>query len=221
MKSKLISIKKITKQGKKLLAFLVSLLVMFIALSPASRGTLSFLFASVGPFANIFTIGTPEVNVEEPGVTDPDDVEWGENNKVVSVSVASDSIAGVVRVLILPQLKTDMGELLGQNRLGEVSAPAMDGRLILGEITLHFADDWDDYWFFKDGYFYCKTVVQPGTSAGHLLTGVTLTQDTPEIRAEYQKINVEIEIFAELIQATGGAPGEWGVTVSGGNVTAL
>lgn len=220
MKNRLKFSKKLKRQEKKLLSFLVSLLVIFIALSPASRGTLAVMFKSLGPFSNIFTIGKANIDIVEPNVPDPDDVAWGENNKIVSVSVPSDSIPGVVRVFILPMLKTDSGEFIA-GQLGELTDPGAAGEIVLGEITLHFASDWSDYWFFKDGYFFCKTVVQPGTSVAHLLTGITLTNDTPEMREKYQSITVEIEVFAEIIQSTSGAPNEWGVTVTGANVTAL
>ncbi len=197
---------------KAKLFFVLQLLMTLILSTTAVTGTLAFLVDSVS-VTNNFTIGTADVEILEPGV-DPDKVNWGTNTKVVTVSNPSGNEPGVLRVFILPVLKGEDHEVIGMPLLGALSEP-VSNMMVLGDLTLHFDADWETYWFYRDGIFYYRHVLNGGETASHLLTGVTLTNATAAKIAEYQRYTVEIDVSTELIQSSGGAPASiFGVTVA-------
>ena len=81
--------------------------------------------------------------------------------------------------------------------------------------------EWNDTdWFLKDGYYYHKAAVAPGTN-----TAVLINSCRPLVTKDGYVLNVEI--MAQTIQALGttdanGTPAvtdAWGVQVDGGNLT--
>ena len=99
--------------------------------------------------------------------------------------------------------------------LGGLSAP-VGNKMVLGDLTLEFASDWSTNWFYQDGYFYYKKVLNPGESTTMLLSKVSLTSNTAEMKKKYADTEIKIEVMAAILQAEGGAPeAEWGITVTG------
>jgi len=197
-------------------------LVIFLISSAALGGTYAYLTANTTPAANDFTIGIPAVTVREPSV-DPAAVLWGAGTKPVTLSIPAGSMGGAVRAAIIPMLKDSTGNIIS-TPTGALTAPtvqATDATLVLGEITLHFAIDWETSWFYKDGYFYYRKVLNEGETTPAILTGVTLTDNTAEMTAKYQDIVVEIEVMSDVLQSTNEALALWGVKVDGdGNISA-
>ncbi|MFT3951943.1 MAG: SipW-dependent-type signal peptide-containing protein [Oscillospiraceae bacterium] len=205
--------RKITMRRAQVLLVLQLLLVGTLLFS-SSVGTLAYLTDSA-EVTNDFTVGAAKVVITETdGNTDidPTDVEWGDGNKTVNVSIPEEYTQGVVRVLIVPVLKDASGNIYGRNLLGAISEP-MNGTMKLGEITLNFDSSWDSYWTYQDGYFYYKTVLQPGETAQHLLTGVTLTNPTNENKKLFNSLDLDIHVSADVIQTVGNAFEVWGVNI--------
>ena len=166
---------------------------------------------------NTFSTGSVNIEITEPGV-DPADVPWGAAAKPVFVNVAADSVTSVVKVTLVPVVKDASGNIV-RRQLGGLSVPN-SSFLVMGDFTLRFNSDWEADWLYRDGSFYYKKTVAPGGSTAQILYGIELTDDTPEKRAEYAGLTVEINVIAEALQASGGAPAEWGLTVdASGNVT--
>lgn len=204
--------RKVKLPAKKWIYFVVQLSLVAAIFFSTTAGTMSYEFVASPSIVNDFTIGSAQVNINEPGV-DPNAVQWGGSNKKVTVSIPDGKAEGVVRVLVVPVLKTLTGEIIGQSMLGSLSEP-VSNKIVMGDITLNFDPNWQNEWLYMDGYFYYRRVLQPGETAQHLLTGVTLTNPTPAKLADYQNIRVEIEVTADVIQAIGGAPSVWGLTVN-------
>ena len=199
-------------------------LVIFLVASAALGGTYAYLTANTAPAANDFTIGIPAVTVREPSVT-PAAVLWGANTKPVTLSIPAGSMGGAVRAAIIPMLKDSSGNIVS-TPTAALSAPtvkpaASDATMVMGEITLHFAIDWETSWFYKDGYFYYRKVLNEGETTPPILTGVTLTNNTAEMTAKYQDIVVKIEVMSDVLQPTDEALALWGVKVdTGKNISA-
>ncbi len=218
--------KKIQKDDKPLRSgffsgrvslFTVQLILLTVViLSAAVGGTYAYLTINTTPAVNNFTFGIPQVIINEPSV-DPDNVAWGADTKPVTLSVPADAVGGVVRAAIIPMLLDADGNMTGVPT-GTLTAP-VDNKVVTGDITLHFKSGWETDWFFKDGIFYYKKVLETGQTTSLLLTGVSLTENTPEMTAKYQDIDVKIEVMADILQADPTALVLWGITVDvSGNV---
>lgn len=197
---------------------LTLLLAGALALAALAGTTLMYLTRLTPEKTNAFSVGDTSVEIVEPGV-DPGNVPWGANAKPVQLKSpgSADNVPGVVRAMIVPVLtEKSTGKVLSGN-LGALGAPS-GNTLVLGDITLHFAADWNTNWFYKDGYFYYRKVLSPGETTPLLLTGVTLSAGVSA--EEYKNISVKIDVLADILQASGtAAADEWGVTVNGSNVT--
>ena len=192
-------------------------LVLAVLVSiPSTRSVLKHLMA---PVINIFSFARSDISVVEPGI-DPNNVQWSASSKPVYVENAADSVPSVVRVTLVPVFTDEATGEVASVSVKPLSAP-QGHRIELGDITLVFSGDWGDSWFYRDGWFYYKEVLDPGQTTEKLHAGVTLTNDTPEMRTKYQNIKIEIEVFSESLQAEGAAPSQWNLSVdSSGNVTA-
>jgi hypothetical protein len=193
-----------------------SLLTILIAATTLA-GTYAYLLLNTAPVANDFTFGIPRVTIVEPSVT-PTAVVWGANTKPVFLSIPSDAIGGAVRAAIIPMLKDASGNIVS-TPTGPLAAPVANA-IVMGDITLHFASGWNTNWFYRDGFFYYKKVLNTGETTTQLLSGVTLTSNTPAMVAKYQNIVVQIEVMSDVLQPNQDALTLWGVTVDGsGNVS--
>ena len=195
------------KKLKKIAAILCALVIFTTA---ATLMYMSYLTNSVN---NTFKLGNAEVSVVEPGI-DQGNVEWGETSKPVYLEnpQSDTSIPGVVRAMLVPVLKDGQtGETIG-GELNIMTEPVND-QMALGDITLHFADDWETNWFYRDGYFYYRQVLDPGERSAQLLSGVTLTNGS--LSNANGNVQVTIEVLADILQSEGNAAqNEWNVSVS-------
>lgn len=188
-------------------------LILLLLITLTVAFTLMLMHYLTNTRQNTFTIGTAEVEIVEPGV-DPGEVEWGAESKPVYLENPGDgtSVPGVVRAMLVPVLKDSETENPVGGELGAMSEPVGD-KMVLGEITLHFASNWEDNWFYRDGYFYYRKVLNPGERTAQLLSGVTLTDGS--LSEVYGDADVTIEVLANILQAGSNAPEtEWNVSVS-------
>lgn len=196
---------KATKRRALSLALLVCAIVVI-------GSTIAFLSALTSKETNPFSFGEIEITVSEPP-----NVNW-ETKKVTLV--AGGDIPSVARAIIIPIFKNteeSVDPTMGSG--GALTAP-VGNKVVMGDITFVLASDWSDNWFYKDGYFYYKTVLQPGDQTAELLNKVSLTTDDDATREKYASIQIEVEVMAESLQAEGGAPlSVWGVNVVGSAVS--
>ena len=192
----------------KRIAAILCALVIF-----TTTATLMYLGYVTNSEKNSFELGNVEVSVIEPGINQ-DNVEWGETNKPVYLeNPQSDrSIPGVVRAMIVPVMKDGQtGETISGD-FGAMTEPVND-QMILGDITLHFANDWEANWFYRDGYFYYRQILNPGERSAQLLSGVTLADGS--LNNANSNDQVTIQVLADILQSEGNAAErEWNISVS-------
>lgn len=195
------------KWGKKsLLTGLAIALVLLIS----AGGTIAYLTTRTETADNLFDFPPAEVDIIEEFI--------GWEVKQVQVKNTSDKVPGVVRVLLLPRVLDAEGNY-AQTSLGSLGEPN-GNRVVMGDLTFELADDWADNWFYQDGFFYCRRVLEPGETSPVLLEKVSLTNDTPELREKYEGLTIDVDVLADILQAEGGAPAlEWEVTVNGTTVS--
>ena len=206
------------KINLRFLAGFTALQMILIVVFLSCGITIAFLSASQS-ITNRFIVAQPDIGIAEPNVPNPDSVNWGIDNKNVRISVTSEHASLYVKAAIIISAKDSAGQIFPFD-FGKFSAPdAVTGELIIGDFTLHFNPDWQDDWFYKDGYFYYKHILNSGEQTEVLLKGITLTNPTDTVKAKYQKLTINVDVLASSIQAKGSAVTEWGVSLELDGVT--
>jgi len=180
-------------------------------------GTLAVLTAMTNEVINPFTFGNIDIKIDE------DFTPWVIKEVRLTNETGENAVPGIVRAKIVPVLVDEANPVDGRGEnLGAIGAPT-GTRLPLGDFIFVFYESFaggdSANWFYKDGYFYYKSVLQPGqTTSVPLLQNVELGPDIdPE---KYEGINFNVEVLAEIVQAEGNAPFDaWGVTVTNGTVS--
>ena len=167
---------------------------------------------------NAISIGRADITIQEPGVNQSA-VQWSSSAKPVQVRLDSgqDQVKSFIRVMIVPVMKD--GDGLRSGPLASMSAPS--GQVMrMGNIDLYFVSGWSGNWFYRDGFFYYRSAVNPGDTTARLLSGATMKDGDAINALDFQDKSVTITVIAESIQAAGGAAADaWGVTVSGDTIS--
>ena len=176
----------------------------------AVGATLAFLFDILKPKTNMFSFDNSIIDV----IIDENEYNWDTKEVMLVNQDIPHAVPGVVRAMIVPVLKTNDGSNLGlAGSMAPLSEP-IGNTMALGDFVFTFQNNWQDDWFFKDGFFYYRKVLQPGESTTMLLSGVSLAD--PSLAEKYKDMRIEVEVMADIIQAANGAPtAAWGVYVSG------
>ncbi|MCF6465841.1 TasA family protein [Clostridium sp. Cult2] len=148
-------------------------------------GTMAW-FSDTKVATNLFTAGTVEIEVNEHGFEDLDNINPGDE-KTKNVSVKSiGTKRSYVRVALIPQwnpinLSTDV-VILNTN---------------------------EDDWVYENGWYYYKYILEQGEETSLLLESVTFASD---IGNEYQGATFTITVKAEAVQASHEAYKDvWGI----------
>ena len=167
----------------------MSLLLALVLLTGAVTGTLAWLFAKTDSVTNTFLpASVPNTPVE---------VFDGETKE--SIKIRNDgNISVYVRVKLVTYRVNDSGDHIG----GEATIP---------DFTL------GTDWFGKDGYYYYKKPVAPGTTSGELLGSSVTLKKYDDADGGKQVI----EVLSESIQSVPASTVEsvWPVAVVNGNLT--
>ncbi len=204
----------------RFLAGLTTIQLILIVVFLSCGATLAFLTATES-VTNRFILAEPTITVKESNVSNPDSVEWGPNSKNVQIVVSSAHGSVYVKTALILSAKDSAGNAYPLNT-GILSAPDITtGQLSAGDFTLYFNPDWENDWFFKNGYFYYKHILMPGEETNVLLKGITLTNNTDPMKAKYQNLTVQADILASSIQAKNSAVTAWGVSLDADGVTLI
>lgn len=159
-----------------------------------------------------------ELKFGQTGITVTENkYDWDAKEVKLTAAAGTDYVSGVARAMIVPYILDGAGSYISCD-LSAMSEP-VGNKMVLGDFTLEFDAAWQTYWFYKDGFFYYKEVLDPGDSTELLLKKVSLTNDTTAMREKYADAEIKVEVIAQILQAEGGAPQtEWGITVSGSAV---
>lgn len=196
------------RRKKKILFFAIASICIVTLL-----GTYARLSKHLQAQQNEFQIGRAGIEVIE---SDP--VSWDKKQVYLKAADDEKSVPGVARVMFVPRVLNASGEYV-QVDFAKIKAP-VGNNMVIGDITLKFSEDWEEKWFFKEGYFYYKTVLEPGEETTVLLQQVHLSNDTQELKDKYKDLEIKVDVLADILQAEGNAANsEWGVTVEGNTVT--
>lgn len=144
-------------------------------------GTMAWFTSTPDALENNFTAGTVEIEVDEHGFKDVEDVNPGDTyTKQVSVK-SSGSKQTYVRVKLTPQWNPS--------------------NLSVHLVTLNTNDGADDDWVFHDGWYYYKWILRPGALETTLLLE-SVTFDSEEMGNEYQGATFTLKVEAEAVQAS-------------------
>jgi len=176
--------------------------------------TQAYLTLALTPKYNPLNLGNTNITVTEDNVPDPGDVPTGQDTKHVQLSYPAGPgcVPGVVRATIGRVAQEGSDQTSGDFAV----LPAPDGdEITLGDIVVYLDPDWLSNWFYKDGYFYYRNVLNPGETTPYLVVGVTYAN-----AGDYDAKEIHINVLADILQASGGAPAaEWGVNVTGAAVS--
>ncbi len=159
---------------------------------------------------NIFLTAGTDLEIEEPDVDNPDSVDWGEEAKKVKLTVTAPNVAVYGRLALVLSARDSKGNHHPFNFGGLSEPDSVTGQLVSGDFILHFNPDWQDNWFFKDGFFYYRHILRSGDETDLLLHGITLAFENEEEKAAYSKLRIHVDLLADSIQAGEAVP-VWGV----------
>lgn len=198
------------QKPKKLLTVMSSFLVLFIL---AGCGTWAVLSAVTPTLTNPFTMGDTTVIIEE------NFAGWTVKQVQLKNGAGEDHVDGIVRASLVPIILDANGSDGRPANAGSMAAPT-GNTMVMGDFTFVLASNWSTNWFYKDGYFYYRSVLAPGASTTRLLEKVQLTNSTPATIEQYKNYTITVEVLADILQATDAAAQDaWGVKVTGTTVT--
>lgn len=195
-------------QKKRRIPLISWILLAVVILSLSAGSVVAWLSIPGGQVENSFT---PDDNLN-PTITETFKENDDKLKQNVAVRVGDTGYAVYVRAAIVVNWKNaEDGNVLGQ-------APVLDEDYTL---TLNETD-----WFYKDGFYYHKAMVNTGGTTANLITSCQLKEGiTPPVDTTVTpnvKYDLNVEIIAQTIQAlgttdTGDTPAvkdAWGVTVT-------
>lgn len=120
-----------------------------------------------------------------------------------------------IRVCIIPRWTAEIGgeefDVTNIDGISDMNAFTKDisgNTCTIGGVTFILADDWEKNWIHGgDGYFYCRTAVEPGSSTPVLLKKVSVTAETYKIAKELGA-ELTVDVLADSIQTEGQDSGE-------------
>ena len=195
-------------QKKRRIPLISWILLAVVILSLSAGSVVAWLSIPGGQVENSFT---PDDNLN-PTITETFIENDDKLKQNVAVRVGDTGYAVYVRAAIVVNWKNaEDGNVLGQT-------PVLDEDYTL---TLNETD-----WFYKDGFYYHKAMVNTGGTTANLITSCQLKEGiTPPVDTTVTpnvKYDLNVEIIAQTIQAlgttdTGDTPAvtdAWGVTVT-------
>lgn len=195
----------------RILTGLTGLQTLLLIISFTCGASLALLSVSQ-TLTNRFLTASPDIVIVEPNVDDPGEVDWGPNTKQVRISAGEEQGSVYVRVALVLSAHDSKGNLHPFN-FGPFAAPDENGSLVAGDFTLHFNPNWEEDWFFKEGYFYYSRILNPGQFTSTLLEGVSYNGSTAD-KDKYHGLRIDVDVLADSIQAKGEAVIEWGVVLT-------
>ena len=185
---------------------LITLLVVVVSVGT----TVTLLKTNAGTKINDLGFGQAKIEVNEnfDGWTHKE-----VRLKVPTTEEFSEQVPGAARVMFVPYIIDGTGNYISCE-LDKLAKP-VSGKMKIGDVILELAADWEDHWFYENGYFYYKKVLYP-TAAGNanktpvLLQKVSLTDEGQDA---YGDANINIEVLSDILQAEGGASHEWNVNI--------
>lgn len=160
------------KPKRSVKPFLIAFCVCILACAAVS-GSLAWLISAPGPVVNKFTPGEVTIQVDETfnGTTKSD----------VSIRNTG-SVPAYIRVALVPAWVDDEGNIAAKHAS-------------LGDCNITLGDDFNQFWFEgTDGFYYCKTFINPDKSTPILIKSCT-------VNGEEHEYDFELQVIASAVQS--------------------
>lgn len=160
------------KPKRSVKPFLIAFCVCILACAAVS-GSLAWLISTPGPVVNEFTPGEVTIQVDETfnGTTK-------QNVRIKNTG----NVPAYIRVALVPAWVDDEGNIAAK--------PAY-----LDDCNITRGDDFDQFWFKgTDGFYYCKTVIEPEGSTPILIKSCTVNGGGHEY-------DFELQVIASAVQS--------------------
>lgn len=161
------------KPKRSIKPFLIAFCVCILACAAVS-GSLAWLISAPGPVVNEFTPGEVTIQVDETfnGTTKSD----------VRIKNTG-NVPAYIRVALVPAWVDDEGNIAAK--------PAS----LKLDCDITWGDDFNQFWFEgTDGFYYCKTFINPGKSTPILIKSCT-------VKGEEHEYDFELQVIASAVQS--------------------
>ena len=160
------------KPKRSIKPFLIAFCVCILACAAVS-GSLAWLISTPGPVVNEFTPGEVTIQVDETfnGTTK-------QNVRIKNTG----NVPAYIRVALVPAWVDDEGNIAAK--------PAY-----LDDCNITWGDNLNQFWFEgTDGFYYCKTVIEPDGSTPILIKSCTVKDGEHEY-------DFELQVIASAVQS--------------------
>ena len=167
------------KPKRSIKPFLIAFCVCILACAAVS-GSLAWLISTPEPVVNTFTPGVVTIQVDEKfnGTTKSD----------VSIKNTGD-VPAYIRVALVPAWVDDEGNIAAKP--ASLEQLDNDCNIAWGKVGNGYEDDW---FIGSDGFYYCKTVIEPDGSTPILIKSCT-------VKDGEHKYDFELQIIASAVQS--------------------
>ena len=167
------------KPKRSIKPFLIAFCVCILACAAVS-GSLAWLISTPGPVVNEFTPGEVTIQVDETfnGTTKSD----------VSIKNTG-NVPAYIRVALVPAWVDDEGNIAAKP--ASLEQLDNDCNIAWGEDGNGYENDW---FIGSDGFYYCKTVIEPGASTPILIKSCT-------VKGEEHEYDFELQVIASAVQS--------------------
>ena len=181
------------KPKRSIKPFLIAFCVCILACAAVS-GSLTWLISTPEPVVNTFTPGAVTIQVDETfnGTTKSD----------VRIKNTG-NVPAYIRVALVPAWVDDEGNIAAKPASLELND---DCNIAWGKDGSGYEADW---FIGSDGFYYCKTVIEPGASTPILIKSCT-------VKGEEHEYDFELQVIASAVQSlpTSTVGEVWPVVVS-------
>lgn len=166
------------KPKRSIKPFLIAFCVCILACAAVS-GSLAWLISTPEPVVNEFTPGEVTIQVDETfnGTTK-------QNVRIKNTG----NVPAYIRVALVPAWVDDEGNIAAKPASLELND---DCNITWGKVGNGYEDDW---FIGSDGFYYCKTVIEPDGSTPILIKSCT-------VKDGEHKYDFELQIIASAVQS--------------------
>lgn len=182
------------KPKRSVKPFLIAFCVCILACAAVS-GSLAWLISAPEPVVNEFTPGEVTIQVDE--------TFDGSTKSDVSIKNTG-TVPAYIRVALVPAWVDDEGNIAAKP--ASLEQLDSDCDIAWGKVGNGYEDDW---FIGSDGFYYCKTVIEPDASTPILIKSCT-------VKDGEHKYDFELQIIASAVQSlpTSTVERVWPVVVS-------
>ena len=183
------------KPKRSVKPFLIAFCVCILACAAVS-GSLAWLISAPGPVVNEFIPGEVTIQVDE---TFDDEHTTKQNVSIKNTG----NVPAYIRVALVPAWVDDEGNIAAKPASLELND---DCNIAWGKDGSGYEADW---FIGSDGFYYCKTVIEPDGSTPILIKSCT-------VKGEEHEYDFELQVIASAVQSlpTSTVEKVWPVVVS-------